>query len=513
MKKNKEILQRGAVLKRRLLCLLLLLFALFAVIIVVPRALDGTLSTKTEPAGPEPGIPPMETMEKIEFPYETVAKEEESTTPAETEPQAQDDPGEPVDREKVETELIFASDIHYISPNLTDYGNAFHELVDNGDGKVVRYMVEIWDAFAEEVIAAHPDALILSGDLTINGERLNHQEFAFRLAKIEAAGIPVLVIPGNHDINNPYATQYVGNAQSFVETVSPEGFRTIYADYGYYEAASHAPDSLSYLYVLNETTWMLMIDSCIYAPENEVDGEIKEGTMLWIEQCFKEAYAQGITVIPVAHHNLQELSRVYVEECVIRNHDELLVLLEKYLTPAFFSGHLHVQRIMKHMKGPGTPSEVYGITEMVSNALIIPPCQYGRLSLHEDGTMSYHTKNTDVSDWAAKHGIQKEDLLNFPQFSDQYIRNVVKNQIYKYIKYIPDDRKERMAEYYANLYKDYYAGRLINYEERTEELGYIWWDNYMNPSVPFRQIEGMLKDSVVNNNNVEIPNPIRQIRE
>ncbi len=504
-------------MKKRLLLLLLLLFALFAVIIVVPRALDGTLPTGPSVDVTETVVPPTETMENLVFPYETVPREDETTTPPESTPQIVPGPdaeiGEPVDRVKVVTDLIFASDTHYMSPNLTDYGQAFNELIDNGDGKVVRYMVEIWEAFAEEVIAAHPDALILSGDLTLNGERVNHEEFTARLARIEAAGIPVLAIPGNHDINNPYATKYFGASQSFIDTVTPEEFRAIYGAFGYDEAASHAPDSLSYLYILNETTWMLMLDSCIYDPENEVDGEIKEGTMKWIEQCLREAYAQGITVIPVAHHNLQELSRVYVEECVIRNHEELLALLEKYLTPAFFSGHLHVQRILKHTKGPGTPAEVYGITEIVSNALIIPPCQYGKLTLHEDGTMSYHTKNTDISSWAAKHGIQNEDLLNFSQFSDEYIRSVVMNQTYKYIKYIPEDRKERMAAYYADLYKDYYAGRQINYKERTKELGYIWWNNYMNPSVQFRQIEGMLKDSVVINNNVEIPNPVYQIRE
>ena len=215
----------------------------------------------------------------------------------------------------------------------------------------------------------------------------------------------------------------------------------------------------------------------------------------------------------MGHHNLQELSRVYVDECVIRNHDELLKLLEKYLTPAFFSGHLHVQRILKHTNGPGAPDNIYGITEMVSNALIIPPCQYGNLTLHEDGTMSYHTKNTDISSWAAKHGVQNEELLNFTEFSDEYIRSVVMKQTYQYMKYIPENRKEVMASYYADLYKDYYAGRQINYKERTQELGYKWWNNYMNPSVQFRQIEGMLKDSVVVNNNVEIPNPIHQIRE
>lgn len=500
-------------MKKRLLLLLLLLFALFAVIIVVPRILDGTLPTKPGPGTEvtETITPPTETMEDKTFPYETVPKETETeTTPEET---TEYDPGPPVEREKVVTDLMIASDVHYMSPNLTDYGNAFNQLIDNGDGKVVRYMVEIWEAFAEEVIAARPDALVLSGDLTINGEKVNHQELSVRLARIEAAGIPVLVIPGNHDINNPHATSYFGEEQTPIETVTPEEFRELYGAYGYNEAVSHAPDSLSYLYILNETTWMLMIDSCIYDPDNEVDGEIKEGTMEWIEQCLRDAYSQGITVVPVAHHNLQELSRVYVEECVIRNHKELLNILERYLTPAFISGHLHVQRIQKHTSGPGAPEEFYGITEIVSNSLIIPPCQYGKLTLNADGSMSYHTDNTDISGWAAKHGMENADLLNFPEFSDEYISTVISRQTYRQIDYIPDHLRDEMSAFYAKLYRDYYAGRQIIYDERTSEQGYKLWNRYMNPSVQFRQVEGMLKDSMVNNNNVEIPNPIHQIWE
>ncbi len=502
-------------MKKKLLLLLLLLFALFGVIIAIPRILDGTWQTMpgpgTDVVETVPVIPPTETMEPDTYPDETVPTETETeTTPEET---TAYDPGPPVDREKIVTDLIVASDIHWMSPNLTDYGNAFNELIDNGDGKVVRYIPEIWEAFAQEVIAARPEALVLAGDLTMNGEKANHQELSARLAKIEAAGIPVLVIPGNHDINNPYATSYFGETQTFVETVTPEEFREIYGAYGYHEAASQAPDSLSYLYILNETTWMLMIDSCIYDPINEVDGEIKEGTMAWIEQCLKDAYAQGITVVPVAHHNLQELSRVYVEECVIRNHDELLKLLELYLTPAFFSGHLHVQRIQKHALGPGMPAERYGITEMVANSLIIPPCQYARVTLQANGSISYHTKHTDISGWAAKRGNRNEDLLNFPAFSDEYIRSVISRQTYNQIEYIPEFIKERMSDYYANLYRDYYAGKQISYREQVQTEGYKYWKRFMDPSVQFRQIEGMLKDSLAVNSNVEIPNPIHQIWE
>ncbi len=509
-------------MKKRILLLLLLLFALFGVIIVVPRAIDGTLfpTESVTESQTQTAELPTETMEPDTYPSETETEEPSSSEmpigpgwQPPTEAPTEYDPGPPVEREKVVTDIIFASDIHYMSPSLTDYGQAFTELIDNGDGKVVRYMPQIWQAFAEEVIAARPDVLVLSGDLTLNGEKVNHRELTDHLARIEAAGIPVLAIPGNHDINNPYATQYYGDYQTFVETITPQEFYDLYGEFGYYEAESHAPDSLSYLYILNETTWMLMLDSCIYDPENEVDGEIKEGTMDWIEQCLKDAYAQGITVIPVTHHNLQELSRVYVEECVIRNHKELLELLELYLTPVFASGHLHVQRIQKHTTGPGTPDHIYGITEVVSNSLIIPPCQYGKLTLHADGSMSYHTKNTDVSGWAAKHGETNPDLLDFPAFSSEYIRSVISRQTYSEINYIPEHIKNFMVDFYADLYSDYYAGRQIDYRERTSEYGYQMWERFMNPSKQFRQVEGMLKDSMVNNNNVEIPNPIHQTWE
>ena len=186
-------------MKKKLFLLLLLLFALFAVVYVIPGILDGTVPLTTGSRLPETEIPgpEMETMEEKTFPYETVWTESEPETEESMPPETEDTPGEPVEREKIVTDIIFASDIHYMSPDLTDYGTAFDELIDNGDGKVVAYMPQIWQAFAEEVIAAHPDALVLSGDLTINGERVNHEELAKKLEEIETAGIPVLVIPGH----------------------------------------------------------------------------------------------------------------------------------------------------------------------------------------------------------------------------------------------------------------------------------------------------------------------------
>ena len=74
-----------------------------------------------------------------------------------------------------------------------------------GDGRVLLYSWEILDAFIEDMKEKDPDLLLLSGDLTLNGEKASHEELAALLEELDEEGITTLVIPGNHDINNPYA--------------------------------------------------------------------------------------------------------------------------------------------------------------------------------------------------------------------------------------------------------------------------------------------------------------------
>ena len=90
----------------------------------------------------------------------------------------------------------------------------FSFFVERCDGKVVKYLPQLLDAFMDQVIAEKPSALVLSGDITMNGEKINHEELARKLGKVQEAGIPVLVIPGNHDINNPNAAVYFGDEKN-----------------------------------------------------------------------------------------------------------------------------------------------------------------------------------------------------------------------------------------------------------------------------------------------------------
>ena len=98
--------------------------------------------------------------------------------------------------------LFTATDLHYIAPTLTDNGALFTDLIEQGDGKVMAYSDALIEAFVAQVIAEKPDALILSGDLTFNGARESHEALSLRLARVRDAGIPVFVLPGNHDLNS-----------------------------------------------------------------------------------------------------------------------------------------------------------------------------------------------------------------------------------------------------------------------------------------------------------------------
>lgn len=60
-----------------------------------------------------------------------------------------------------QTTLFVASDLHYLSPELTDNGEYFNNLIKNGDGKAMGFCEDITDAFIRQVIGQKPDVLIL----------------------------------------------------------------------------------------------------------------------------------------------------------------------------------------------------------------------------------------------------------------------------------------------------------------------------------------------------------------
>ena len=372
--------------------------------------------------------------------------------------------------------LMLASDLHYMSRGTHDGGKEFWWMMTQDDGKVSIYSEEMVDALVEEAIRTRPSALVLTGDITLNGERINHQGLAGKLRQVQDAGIPVLVIPGNHDINNHHAATYFGETRQAAEYLpGAEAFLEIYHSFGYDQAESRDTASLSYVYRLDETHWMMMLDSCQYEDFNHVNGRIRPETLEWMEEQLELAREQGAVVVPAGHHNLLSESRMYKTECTMENHQEVIRLLEKYELPLYVSGHLHAQRIKKHKEAPGVDGAAYGITEIVLSPYSMPPCQYGYLEWQENGAMSFGTRQADVAGLAAERGMEDMFLLNFPQEAPEFMKGMIKDQVKQTVHSVPEELKERMSRLYAEVYYDYCAGNGVAWGDVKDTSGYTLW--------------------------------------
>lgn len=399
--------------------------------------------------------------------------------------------------------IAVASDIHYYPPELTDYGKAFETMTSRDDGKLVRYIPQLMDAFGDEMEALAPNAVILSGDLTLNGERAAHEALAEKLRSMTERGIRVLVIPGNHDINNRNAASYFGEEREAVSGIDAEDFLEIYHEFGYDLALSRDEASLSYVWELDEKNWLMMLDSAQYEPVNLVGGRIKSETLEWMRQQLELAEEMGIHVTPVAHHNLLQESRLYPQDCTLENSREVIELLEESHISVYISGHLHLQRTKKYKPEPGEPEDICHISEIVADSFAIPPCQYGILKWGEDGSVRYGTREADVESWAAKNGVEDENLLNFREYGTQSLVNVIGSQIYGKMSSLPEEHMRKMAEIYGELNRAYCAGVPVDEKEVRSEEGFRLWERNLPDSRMFEEMEDILRDTKKDHNTWE----------
>ena len=350
--------------------------------------------------------------------------------------------------------LFVATDLHYLAPALTDHGPCFERSITYGDGKVMAYSEELVEAFVTQVIDRHPDALILSGDLSFNGERASHEALADKLARVEAAGIPVLVIPGNHDLNSRNAVRFVAESYEQVDSVTAEDFRAIYQPFGYDGALSRDSSSLSYVAGVSEDLRILMVD----VNTSDLPGAAGPQTLAWIEEQLAQARQDGCRVIAVSHQNLINHSDLLTSGFNIVNANVLRMRYADAPVLCNLSGHIHMQ----HMSVTNA-----GIWDIATSSLAVAPNQYGVLTVSERG-LSYRTEMVEVSAWAASKGLSDPNLLDFSDYSEDFFKTNARRQALAVIA--QDECPEQLADFFANINAAYFAGRMDTFALDTQLL-------------------------------------------
>lgn len=251
--------------------------------------------------------------------------------------------------------IVVISDTHLLAPGLITPGAAI-DCADAGETKMMAMSDDIMTALTDSIIALNPKLVLITGDLTYNGERLSHECMAWHLERMAAHGIQPLVIPGNHDCNNPYAISYDGNETSPTATITREEFAWIYRNYGYGEASLRDTASLSYCCEPVKGIVVIGIDSNmdelnqLTTRGDSVNtyhngGRLKPETLEWVIDHARRAKSQGKQVIAMMHHHLVphfERQDQLLGNYIITRHNTVAKQLMEAGVHTIFTGHLHV---------------------------------------------------------------------------------------------------------------------------------------------------------------------------
>ncbi|NOX64234.1 MAG: metallophosphoesterase [Chlorobi bacterium] len=265
---------------------------------------------------------------------------------------------EPGDTGVTVAKIAVFSDPHYFDPSLGTDAEKF--LAGTGySKKMFAESKAILQSTINEINKEDVNIVLISGDLTKDGERVSHQKLAEHLKELENSGAKVYVVPGNHDINNPNAMSYTNSGPTPTENISPAQFSEIYADYGYKEALYRDPNSLSYVAQPSDDIWIIGMDACRYDNNlangyPETGGRFKPETYEWIKSKIQEGISKNKTLLGMMHHGLtehfakeSEFFAPYVVEDFTRIRYEFASLGLKVM----FTGHFHAQDIVKFQSG------------------------------------------------------------------------------------------------------------------------------------------------------------------
>lgn len=378
-------------------------------------------------------------------------------------------PFKTISTEPKPAKLMFATDLHYYAPELIGDFERFSRDMEYGDGKVVQYSHEIVQTLIAAVLREKPDALLLGGDLSLNGEYESHRMLADILKQVYDAGIPVLVVPGNHDINSFNAFSY--NDADTCASIDQNGFRELYGDFGINGAKSKDKDSLSYMYELNDDVYLLMLDTCDYDGIGRSTGSVSNKTMQWIERQLKAAQKTGATVISVSHHNLLQHNSLWAEPFVMHDNEPLINLLERYGVKLNLTGHMHIQHIIR-ADIPG------GLSEVATGSLLVSPNYYGMIDIGIDKNIRYVTESLDVSDWADRIGSIDANLLDFSKYSQVFFETTTRTKVLEALEQYPlsNDEMSQMIDLAELVNRHYFGGTIDTlYDEILKHPGYSLW--------------------------------------
>ncbi|MBR2480561.1 MAG: metallophosphoesterase [Clostridia bacterium] len=259
---------------------------------------------------------------------------------------------------------------------------------------------------AFDIILADPDTntVLITGDLTDNGERNSHEDLLKIFEEYTQKGLRILVTTSTHDYRELKKTKYSKvdqnkglsygydeeyNYKRFLPCAKREDLRAWYAPYGRKEALSVHEESMSYTYDLDEKYRLIAINDDYIANEKNSHRGLDKNQLSWILNEAKRATEEDKKIVCFTHHPVLTPSPVYKligSHDIIADNINLANLLADNGINVIYTGHSHIHDIEYHKSENGNL-----IYDIATGALVGSPPLMRKVNYLDDGTIDVKT--------------------------------------------------------------------------------------------------------------------------
>ena len=250
--------------------------------------------------------------------------------------------------------LTVLTDTHYYCKENGTSGKAY----DTADLKSQKLLAESPEVLAEAFSQIENDAesniVLISGDVTNNGELNSHAEFISMLRNLKAKGKRVYVITATHDFRNGGVTNgYNGDNVYDVPTAKRSMLFDMYREFGPDEALDVHLPSMSYIIQLSDGYRLFALND-----DTNLNGKsgFSDECFDWISKQAIKAKEENQFIIAMTHHPLIAPSPIYEiigKGDMLGDYNERIHQLADLGIQFIFTGHTHIHNISAYQSEQG----------------------------------------------------------------------------------------------------------------------------------------------------------------
>ena len=287
-----------------------------------------------------------------------------------------------------ERKIMLISDPHVMAQSLSEDGGAFDYMMQK-QRKMLHLSEAAFVATIDTALLHKPALVLIPGDLTKDSEIASHDVVLAQLKRLEEAGIAVLLIPGNHDIDGD-ANAYIGEGVQTVDALSDSEWEHKY-DIVYSQVS--AKDPLSHSYVAEPILGVSVLG--IDASHGSGDGYLSEETLEWVLNQADLACDKGNMVLAMCHWQLLkhvDNDGIIMESGSLQDADIVRDSLMAHDVRLVLTGHMHINSISTYRDTLAMTGD--SIVEISTGSPITYPCPYRWLTISDDrSSISVETVN------------------------------------------------------------------------------------------------------------------------